>query len=118
MANRIGRLELLFWWLVSLFAGGIMLAVYGALTNTQIESLHYPLPWLPALVLVAVSVVILKAHISRFHDLGWPTWAIVVMFVPLVDIVALSLLFIMPGRKQANQYGEPPTFLQRFRRPA
>ena len=60
----------------------------------------------------------LKAIVSRFHDIGWPGWAVFVMAVPLVDLIALLFLLLAPGQKQANVYGEPPRFLQRLRRMA
>jgi uncharacterized membrane protein YhaH (DUF805 family) len=62
--------------------------------------------------------MILKATVSRFHDIGWSGWAALLMFVPLVDIVALLALLLVPGQKRPNLYGQPPIFLQRFRKPA
>jgi hypothetical protein len=38
------------------------------------------------------------------------------MFVPLVDILAVLVLLFVPGEKMPNLYGEPPIFLQRFRK--
>jgi uncharacterized membrane protein YhaH (DUF805 family) len=116
MSNRIGRLELLFWFVASILAAGILLAIVESLTNTAIEfdRTRYPLP--QALCLIAASVVILKAVVARFHDIGWSSWAVLLMFVPLVDIVALLLLVVVPGQKRPNLYGEPPIFLQRFRK--
>lgn len=61
-------------------------------------------------------MVMLKAIVSRFHDIGWPGWAVLIMAVPLVDLVALLFLILVPGHKQANVYGEPPIFLQRLRK--
>jgi uncharacterized membrane protein YhaH (DUF805 family) len=60
----------------------------------------------------------LKAVVSRFHDIGWPGWAVLIIAVPLVDLVALLFLLLAPGQKQANAYGERPIFLERFRSPA
>ena len=119
MANRIGRLELLFWWIVSNLAGGVVLAVYSALRNKPIESFHYPLDLPSALTLIAVVLVVLRGFVSRFHDLGWPTWvAVGVMFVPLLNVVAILVALLVPGQKHANRYGEPPVFLQRLRKSA
>jgi uncharacterized membrane protein YhaH (DUF805 family) len=86
-----------------------------SLTNTEIEFGRTRHPMAQALCFIVAVVVILKAVMSRFHDIGWSGSAVLLMFVPLVDIVAL---FIIAGRTRAekpNRYGEPSIFLQRFR---
>jgi uncharacterized membrane protein YhaH (DUF805 family) len=114
MSNRIGRLELLFWFVSSILGGGVLLATVASLTRTAIEFGTHPLS--QALCIIAVAVVILRAAISRFHDIGWSGWAVLLMFVPLVGVVAFLLLLVVPGQKRSNLYGEPPIFLQRFRK--
>ena len=114
IANRIGRLELLFWWVASIVGAGILAAIVAELTNTTVGYYPHPLP--EALILIAATIVLLKAVMSRFHDIGWPGSALILMFVPLVNILALLFLLIVPGRKGGNAYGEPAIFLQRFRR--
>jgi uncharacterized membrane protein YhaH (DUF805 family) len=116
MSDRIGRLELLFWFVVSILGSGILLAIVASLTNTAIEFDRTRHPLSQALCLIAATVVMLKAVVSRFHDIGLSGWAVLLMFVPLVDIVALLLLVVVPGQKAPNIYGKPPTFLQRFRK--
>jgi uncharacterized membrane protein YhaH (DUF805 family) len=116
MSHRIGRLELLIWFVVSILGSSIILLIVGSVTNTAIvvERTRYPLS--QALCLILATVVILKAVVSRFHDIGWSGWAVIVMFVPLVDIAVLLLLLVVPGQKRPNLYGEPPIFLRRFRK--
>jgi uncharacterized membrane protein YhaH (DUF805 family) len=116
MSNRIGRLELLFWLVASNLVAGILLVIVASLTNTAIEFDRTGHPWAQALCYIAAVVVILRAVVSRFHDIGWSGRAVVLMFVPLVDIVALLLLMVIPGQKRPNLYGDPPKFLQRFRK--
>jgi len=116
MSNRIGRLELLFWFAATIVGSGILLAIVASVTNAPIELGRTRYPLSQALCFIAVAVVTLKAVASRFHDIGWPGWAVLLMFVPLVDIVALLLLVVVPGQKKPNLYGEPPIFLQRFRK--
>lgn len=116
MANRIGRLELLFWFVTSIFGAGIALAIVSVLTSIPIQPERTRHPWLQAVWLLAAALVMLKAIVSRFHDIGWPGWAVLVMAVPLVDLIALLFLILAPGHKQANVYGEPPIFLQRLRK--
>ena len=91
MANRIGRLELLFWCVASILGAGIVFGIVSLLTNTPIEPGQTPHHWLQALPLLAASVVILKAQMSRFHDIGWSGWAILLTFVPLANLVARFL---------------------------
>jgi uncharacterized membrane protein YhaH (DUF805 family) len=114
MANRIGRLELLFWFASSILASGILLAIVASLTRTAIE--FGTRPWSQALCLIAAAVMILRAAMSRFHDIGWSGSAVLLMFVPLVGVVAFLLLLVVPGQKRPNLYGEPPIFLKRFRK--
>jgi len=116
MANRIGRLELLFWYVASILGAGIVFGIVAIRTNTPIEPGQTPHHWLQALALIAASVVMLKAQVSRFHDIGWSGWAVLLTFVPLVNLVAFLLLLIAPGQKRPNRYGEPTIFLQRLRK--
>jgi uncharacterized membrane protein YhaH (DUF805 family) len=116
MSNRIGRLELFSWFVASALSGGILLSIVASLTNTAIEVGRTRHPWSQALCLIVAAVAILKALVCRFHDIGWSGWAVLLMFVPLVDIVALLLLLVVPGQKRPNLYGKPPIFLQRFRK--
>jgi uncharacterized membrane protein YhaH (DUF805 family) len=117
MSNRIGRLELLFWFGASSVGGGILVAIVASVTHTAVDpgDSH---PWPQAICLIAAVVVILRAVVSRFHDIGWSGAAMLLVFVPLVGLVALVLAFVVPGQKRPNLYGEPPIFLQRFRKPA
>jgi uncharacterized membrane protein YhaH (DUF805 family) len=115
MANRIGRLELLFWFVTSVVGAGIALAIASLVTNTPIQPERTRHPWLQAVWLLAAALVMLKAIVSRFPDIGWPGWVVLIIAVPLVSLAALLFLVLAPGQKQANAYGEPSTFLQRLR---
>jgi uncharacterized membrane protein YhaH (DUF805 family) len=115
MSNRIGRLEFIFWFAASILSFGILLGIVATLTNTAID-VGRTHPMSQALCVILAAVVILRAAVSRFHDLGWPGWAVLLMFVPLVDIIALLLLLLMPGQKRPNRYGVSSIFLQRFRK--
>jgi len=114
MSNRIGRLELLFWWAASILCAGIVLAIVAAVTNATIKS--YPLPILQAIPLIAASIFMLKAALSRFHDIGWSGWGLMLMFLPLLNVLAVCFLVIAPGQRSVNPYGESTVFLQRLRK--
>jgi uncharacterized membrane protein YhaH (DUF805 family) len=118
MSNRIGRLEFLFWFVASFLGYAILLAIVAAITHTAIRFDQTRLPLPQALCVIGAAVVVLKAALSRFHDIGWSGWAALLMVIPLVDIIALLLLVVLPGQKRPNLYGQPPIFFQRFRKPA
>ena len=113
IANRIGILEFLFWCGAPVVVSTIVLTIGAVIAgSTDGAPLHGLLP----LVLLVVSVVILRAALSRFHDLGWPGWAIFLIFIPLVDIIVFLFLLLAPGQKHQTMYGEPPLFLLRQRK--
>jgi len=116
MPQRIGRLELFIWLAVATVGCGILLVIVAVLTNSPIQTdrTRYPLP--QALCLILATVVILRAVVSRFHDIGWSGWAVLLMFIPPVGILVLLFLLIIPGQKQPNAHGEPPIFLRSFRK--
>ena len=116
MANRIGRLELLFWFAASTVGGGIILEIVSGLTNTKIEPTLNSHPWPQALVVIAMAMVWLRALVARLHDIGWRALAVALLFVPVLNLLALSLLLVVPGQKQPNSYGHPPIFLERLRK--
>ena len=114
MANRIGRLELLFWYGASVLGAVVMLVIMTTLTGTTVGPYPHTLP--QVIIFLATSILALRAVWSRLHDIGWPGWTLILMFVPFVNVLALLFLVIVPGQKRANAYGEPPVFLQRLRK--
>jgi uncharacterized membrane protein YhaH (DUF805 family) len=118
MSNRIGRLEFLVWFFASFLGSGTLLGIMEGLTHTAINFGQTRFPLSQALCIIASAVVIMRAAVSRFHDIGWSGSAALLMLVPLVDVVALLLLVLVPGQKRPNIYGQPPIFLQRFRKRA
>jgi uncharacterized membrane protein YhaH (DUF805 family) len=119
MSNRIGRLEFLFWCCIPLIVGSIVFSIVamsvGAIDantpagDTKFRSLLAP-------VVIVVSIVALRAAVARLHDLGFTGLAVVLAFVPLVGVVLFLVLFILPGQKVSNAYGEPTIFLGRWRK--
>jgi uncharacterized membrane protein YhaH (DUF805 family) len=117
MANRIARLEFVFWCGAPIVAGSIVLDIVAAAVGAPDgHTSASPLHGLFAIVVLAASIVILKAEVSRLHDLGWPGWTVLLAFVPLVSSLVFLLLLLAPGQKTNNPYGDPPMFLQRFRK--
>lgn len=117
MANRIGRLEFVFWCGAPIVAGSIVLDIVAAAVGaSEVRAGGAPLHGLFAIVVLAASIVILKAEVSRLHDLGWPGWTVLLAFVPLVSILVFLALLLAPGQKTNNPYGDPPMFLEQFRK--
>jgi uncharacterized membrane protein YhaH (DUF805 family) len=90
-----------------------MLVIVTTLTGTKVGPYPHTLP--QAVIFLATSILALRAVWSRLHDIGWPGWMLILMFVPFVNVLALLLLVIVPGQKKANAYGAPAVFLQRLR---
>jgi hypothetical protein len=59
MCNRIGRLELLFWFVASILGSGILFAIVARLTSSAIEFGRTRYPLSQALCFIAAAVVIL-----------------------------------------------------------
>jgi uncharacterized membrane protein YhaH (DUF805 family) len=117
MSDRIGRLEFIFWFVTAIVVGSILLGIVMALTNTPTQfGGTYPLSSAACLILAAV--IILRASVSRFHDMGRPGWSALLLFVPLIGVIAFVLLLAIPGQKGPNRFGEPSVFLQRLRKVA
>ena len=119
MSDRIARLELLFWCGAPIIVGSLVFTIVAlgvGGVDVDIQSGGPQLHNLLAPVALLASIVILKAAVSRLHDLGWPGWVVLLAFVPLVDIVFFLVLLTVPGQKKTNAYGEPPIFLERWRK--
>ena len=119
MSNRIGRLEFLFWCCVPLIVGSIVSSIValgvGAIdANTPAGDPKFRSFLAP--IAVIVTIVALRAAVSRLHDIGLAGWVVMLAFVPLVGMVLFLVLFILPGQKVSNAHGEPPIFLGRWRK--
>jgi len=115
MANRIGRLELLFWCVASILTGSIVLAIVSVVANIPME----PDPN-TALVISAGAyhgccgvAQGSDIQVSRHWLVGTSNSHHV---YPLVNVLAFLFLVVAPGQKNDNSYGEPPVFLQRMRK--
>jgi uncharacterized membrane protein YhaH (DUF805 family) len=70
ISDRIGRIELLFWCGAPIIVGSMVLSIVALVVGaTDIDGAGSRLHGLFALVLIAAAIVILKAEVSRFHDL-------------------------------------------------
>lgn len=112
--GRIGRGTFCISWLVAmafLFAPIILLAAAGFLdTATEKQSDAEKM----IIVIVVLLAFILSAWaqiavcVKRFHDLGQPGTAAVLVFIPIVGLLAILGLMLWPGTKERNEFGEVP----------
>jgi uncharacterized membrane protein YhaH (DUF805 family) len=117
MISRIGRLEFLFWCSVPIIVGSAVLTIVAlSIGAIDFRTKDSSLRSLLAPVVLVAAIVILRAEVSRFHDLGWSGWWFLLTFVPIVGMIVFLLLILVPGQKTRNLYGEPPVFLQMLRR--
>src|SRR5215475_1958888 len=120
MPNRIGRLEFLFWCITSLMGGSAVVTIVAvSIGATDLDNpIQDPkLRGLVGLVVALITIAALRAAVARLHDLGWGGWAILLAFLPLIGVVLFLILFVAPGQKVCNAYGEPAIFLERWRKP-
>lgn len=117
ISNRIGRLEFILWCSVPIVVGSVLAALIGlSIGAINLQSDDMALRKVVTPVVLIVAVIILRAEVSRFHDIGWSGWFILLMFVPLVNVILFLLLVLLPGQKTGNTYGEPPLLFERLRR--
>jgi len=61
--------------------------------------------WLVMLVAVWANVAL---SVKRLHDMGKPGLIAVVLFIPVISIIAFIALCLMPGEAGPNRYGQRP----------
>jgi uncharacterized membrane protein YhaH (DUF805 family) len=61
--------------------------------------------WLVMIVSVWSNVAL---SVKRLHDIGKPGIIAIVLFIPVISIVAFIALCLIPGEQGPNQYGTRP----------
>lgn len=56
-------------------------------------------------VVLATAWPTIVLNVKRLHDLGKPGLFVLVLFVPVVQLVAILLLYLYPGQPGPNRYG-------------
>lgn len=57
---------------------------------------------------VVLMIGMIVVAIPRFRDLGYTGWAVLIFYIPLVNIVIGLMLSFKPGQVGSNKYGPPP----------
>ncbi|MGO1243171.1 MAG: DUF805 domain-containing protein [Sphingobacterium sp.] len=89
-------------WLLS-----IALALVGWILGIISSSLGGLITALSGLVSLALLIPVLAVGVRRLHDTGKPTWYIVFLFIPFVNLYFLYLMLI-DGDRGPNEYGPDP----------
>ncbi len=93
------------------FLGGLLVAIVQAfpLYRFTLVSEGTPESGMWAMVFFVAFVASLWSNIAlavkRLHDLGRPGLMALVLFVPVISIVALLVLCLFPGQPGPNRYG-------------
>jgi uncharacterized membrane protein YhaH (DUF805 family) len=116
ISRCIGRLEYLFWCSVPIVVGSVLAVLIGfSIGVVNLQSDDAALRRVVAPVVLIVAIIILSTEVSRFHDIGWSGWFVLLMFVPLLNLIIFLLLVLVPGQKTNNKYGDPPLLFGRLR---
>ena len=107
--GRFGRLSYLAWGtLIAILSWIITLMVAGtsALMSSDSINFFFQTP-LVGIVTIASLVFGIIFAVRRFHDINASGWWSILVFVPLINLIAMLVLIFAPGKPQANKYGPP-----------
>jgi uncharacterized membrane protein YhaH (DUF805 family) len=71
----------------------------------------------PAKIVLGLPVVlgwtywVIRNIVLRIHDLGYRTWTVLALGVPILNLVFGGMLFLLKGEVGPNDYGNDPTDL-------
>lgn len=115
--GRAGRSEYWYWHLSVILISLTLYVVYKAMDLCALECAPAFAFWSKNVVSYAVAPPNWTAAARRLHDLGLTGWIsavpVALWFIPIphakllaaIAIVALLVLFLFPGRPEANKYG-------------
>ena len=89
-------------WLLS-----VAIAIVGWLIGIISSTLGGIVSMLSGLVSLALLIPTLAVGVRRLHDTGKPTWYIVFLFIPLINLYYLYLMLV-EGDHGSNEYGPDP----------
>jgi uncharacterized membrane protein YhaH (DUF805 family) len=84
---------------------GVVLRTSPVTANTW-SRLDLPV-WLELILLLVAIYIGLMLSIKRSHDLGFPGFFSLALFVPLLNLWALVMFSFFKGTEEENKYGPP-----------
>lgn len=77
-------------------------------TNLGDQPLSVLVPWI---LISLVYVFLLYSLISRrLHDLDYPWWLVLPIFIPNLGLILFTVLAILPSKSTLNDHGHPLKF--------
>lgn len=109
--GRASRSE--YWYAYLFYAIMVVLAMIGDFsltiqTLTVDSNVEAPITFLSSLIGVILFFPILTVAIRRLHDTNRSGWWLLIIFVPLIGVIALIVFFCQRGTEGANRFGEDP----------
>lgn len=107
--GRASRSE--YWYAYLFYAIMVVLAMIGDFsltiqTLTVDSNVEAPITFLSSLIGVILFFPILTVAIRRLHDTNRSGWWLLMIFVPLIGVIALIVFFCQRGTEGTNRFGE------------
>lgn len=99
--GRATRLEYIWFSVFSIIAFNAVLFV------TAVSHVPHPMIVIYTVLFSFIVIPQVAVTVRRLHDIGIPGAAFLLGFVPVAGQIGLVLLAVIPGRKEANRYGNP-----------
>ncbi len=103
--SRIGRLQHLGLFSFYMFIMGI--SAFLASEIAQVSLFLGELFLISGLVLPLIAGMIVK--VRRLNDFGFSGWSLLLALLPAIGELWMLAIFIVPGSKLSNEYGDPPS---------
>lgn len=87
--------------------GFVIINFLVAMATLFLIAIHEALVIVYFLYLLATIVPSLSVMVRRLHDTNKSGWFILFGFVPVIGGLILLVFTLLPGDKEANQYGAP-----------
>jgi uncharacterized membrane protein YhaH (DUF805 family) len=113
-----GRIRRGTYMLAALFFGAVFTYLVVQIVRTPEDSVEFGLwglAFFAALLVSAWASVALA--FKRLHDMGYPGYLAVLMFIPMASLLCVLALCFWPGEPGANKYGASPLAGHNRRKP-
>ena len=107
--GRFGRLSYLAWaTLITIVSWVITMMMVGtsAMMSGDSMGFFFQTPLVGIITIVSLVFGVIFA-IRRFHDINASGWWSILVFIPLLNLIAALVLMFAPGKPQINKYGPP-----------
>jgi len=118
-AHRLGRLRFIAYsfgismayYIPFGIAFGIIIAMTAQGASSPDEMFNSPLLGITYIIYligsIAIFVIFIMLASQRFHDMNASGWWAATMIIPVLNLITFIFLYLVPGSKGANHYGNP-----------